>query len=172
MDFLNKLGKKASETYQATKEKATTISEELKLKSKINSLEEKIFEIYAEVGEIVYNEIKDGKDASKEELAVKCEDISRKKDEISKLQSELLTVKKIKKCVNCGVELEIESEFCSKCGSKQPKIEKVEIKKEEPTGAKETEVIEVNNVTPETENITNESSNEDIKESSDNDQDK
>ena len=75
-------------------------------------------------------------------------------------------------CVNCGVELEIESEFCSKCGSKQPKIEKVEIKKEEPTGAKETEVIEVNNVTPETENITNESSNEDIKESSDNDQDK
>ena len=172
MDFLNKLGKKASETYQATKEKATTISEELKLKSKINSLEEKIFQIYAEVGEIVYNEIKDGKDVSKEEVAVKCEDISRKKDEISKLKSELLTVKKIKKCVNCGVELEIESEFCSKCGSKQPKVEKVEIKKEEPTGAKETEVIEVNNVTPETENITNESSNEDIKESSDNDQDK
>ena len=172
MDFLNKLGKKASETYQATKEKASTISEELKLKSKINSLEEKIFEIYAEVGEIVYNEIKDGKDVSKEEVAIKCEDISRKKDEISKLKVELLAVKKIKKCINCGVELELEAEFCSKCGSKQPAIEKVEIKKEEPTDAKEAEVIEVNDVTTETENTTNESSNDDTKESSDNDQDK
>lgn len=172
MDFLNKLGKKASETYQATKEKASTISEELKLKSKINSLEEKIFEIYAEVGEIVYNEMKDGKDVSKEEIAIKCEDISRKKDEISKLQTELLTVKKIKKCVNCGVELEIESEFCSKCGTKQPVIEKVEIKKEEPTEVKEAELIEVNNVPQEAENSSNESSNEGSKESSDNDQDK
>ena len=52
MDFLNKLGKKANEAYQVTKEKATEaykvtkekasdISEEIKLKSKINSLEEK-----------------------------------------------------------------------------------------------------------------------------------
>ena len=49
MDFLNKLGKKANEAYQVTKEKATEaykvtkekasdISEEIKLKSKINSL--------------------------------------------------------------------------------------------------------------------------------------
>jgi len=34
MDFLNKLGKKASEAYHATKEKASDISEEIKLKSK------------------------------------------------------------------------------------------------------------------------------------------
>ena len=36
MDFFSKLGKKASETYQATKEKAVNLSEELKLKSKIS----------------------------------------------------------------------------------------------------------------------------------------
>ena len=34
MDFFNKLGKTASKTYQATKEKATNLSEELKIKSK------------------------------------------------------------------------------------------------------------------------------------------
>ena len=73
MDFFNKLGKKANEAYKVTKEKATEaykvtkekandISEEIKLKSKINSLEEKNYEIYAEIGEIVYNEVKDGKD--------------------------------------------------------------------------------------------------------------
>ena len=36
MDFFSKLGKKASKTYQITKEKAVNLSEELKLKGKIN----------------------------------------------------------------------------------------------------------------------------------------
>ena len=36
MDFFNKLGKKASETYQVTKEKTVKFSEEMKLKGKIN----------------------------------------------------------------------------------------------------------------------------------------
>ena len=44
MNFLSKLGKKASETYQVTKEKATNLSEELKLKGKINDLKDKIEE--------------------------------------------------------------------------------------------------------------------------------
>lgn len=156
MDFFNKLGKKANEAYKVTKEKATEaykvtkekandISEEIKIKSKINSLEEKIYELYAEIGEIVYNEVKDGKDVSKDEVTVKCEEISRNKDEIEKLRTELLAVKKIKKCANCGEELDIDVDFCPKCGKEQPKIEKVEIK-EEPEAAKEAEVVEVNNV--------------------------
>lgn len=163
MDFLNKLGKKASETYQATKEKATTISEELKLKGKISDLKSKIQKDYTEIGEIVYKEIKAGKDVEKEEITAKCEEISRANDEISKLETEILAVKKIKKCSNCGAELEIDAEFCSKCGKEQPKIEKVEIVEE--ASAKDAEVIEVKDVTT---NDINESSNE---ESSDKDQD-
>ena len=146
MDFLNKLGKTASEAYHATKEKASDISEEIKLKSKVNSLEEKVYEIYAEIGEIVYQEVKAGKDVSKDEITIKCEEISRKKDEIAKLKAEILAVKKIKKCESCGVELDITAEFCSKCGKEQPKIEKVEIKENVEATTKEAEVIEVNNV--------------------------
>lgn len=157
MDFFNKLGKKANEAYKVTKEKATEaykvtkekasdISEEIKLKSKINSLEEKNYEIYAEIGEIVYNEVKDGKDVSKDEVTAKCEEISRNIDEIERLKTELLAVKKIKKCANCGEELDINVEFCSKCGKEQPKIEKVEIKEEPQESVKEAEVVEVNNV--------------------------
>lgn len=158
MDFLNKLGKKASETYQATKEKATTISGELKLKGKISDLKEKIQKDYAEIGEIVYKEVKDGKDVSKEAVMAKCDEISKAKDEIAKLETEILAVKKIKKCVNCGSELELSAEFCSKCGKEQPKIEKVEIKKEEPETAKEAEVIEVSDVNTSSEETSNESS--------------
>ena len=36
MDFFNKLGKKASETYQVTKEKTVKFSNEVKLKGKIS----------------------------------------------------------------------------------------------------------------------------------------
>ena len=163
MDFLNKLGKKASETYQATKEKATTLSEELKLKGKISDLKEKIQKGYSEIGEIVYKEVNEGKDVSKEAVIAKCEEISRSKDEISKLETEILAVKKIKKCIKCGVELELSAEFCSKCGKEQPKIEKVEIKKEEPKTAKEAEVIEVNDVTSKSEETENENNNEENK---------
>lgn len=145
MDFFNKLGKKASETYQATKEKATTISGELKLRGKISDLKSKIEDIYTEIGKIVYEEMKAGNDVSKDVVVEKCEEISRVKEEISKLEVEILAVKKIKKCVNCNEELDINAEFCSKCGAKQPKIEKVEIK-EEPAETKEVEVTEINNV--------------------------
>ena len=169
MDFLNKLGKKANEAYQVTKEKATEaykvtkekasdISEEIKLKSKINSLEEKNYEIYAEIGEIVYNEVKNGTYVSKDEVTVKCEEISRNRDEIEKLKTDLLAVKKIKKCANCGEELDINVEFCSKCGKEQPKIEKVEIKEEPQESVKEAEVVEVNNV-EENSNSNNEEEN-------------
>lgn len=148
MEFFNKLGKKASETYQATKEKASNISDELKLRGKISEQKEKIDAIYKEIGEKVYIEIKDGKDVSRDTIVEKCDEISKAKDEISKLESEVLAVKKMKKCANCGTELDIKAEFCSKCGKEQPKIEKVEIK-EEPTQVENAEVVEVNNINEE-----------------------
>ncbi len=158
MDFLNKLGKKASETYQATKEKASSISDELKLKGKISEQKEKIEKIYREIGEIVYNEVKDGKDVSRDAIIPKCDEISKSKDEISKLETEILAVKKIKKCSNCGAELDITAEFCSKCGKEQPKIEKVEIKEDAPK-AENAEVVEVSNVDEETKENNEENNN-------------
>ena len=59
MDFFSKLGKKASKTYQATKEKAVNLSEELKIKGKISEIKDKINDIYTEIGKTVYNEIKE-----------------------------------------------------------------------------------------------------------------
>ncbi len=158
MDFFNKLGKKASETYQATKEKASNISDELKLRGKISEQKEKIEKLYKEIGETVYNEVKDGKDVSRDAIVSKCDDISKAKDEISKLEADILAVKKIKKCANCGTELDIKAEFCSKCGKEQPKMEKVEIK-EEPVQAENAEVVEVSNVEENNENSENNEEN-------------
>ena len=145
MDFFNKLGKKASETYQATKEKATNISEEFKLKGKISDLKERKMTLYTEIGEIVYKDVKDGKDVARDEVTPKCDEISKINDEISKLETEILNFKNIKICVGCGKELELENNFCSNCGKEQPKIEKVDIEKA-PSETKEAEVIEVKDI--------------------------
>lgn len=158
MDFFNKLGKKASQTYQATKEKATNISDELKLRGKISEQKDKIEKLFKEIGETVYNEVKDEKDVSRETIVEKCDEISKAKDEISKLESEILAVKKMKKCTNCGTELDIKAEFCSKCGKEQPKVEKVEIKTE-PVQAENAEVVEVSDIEENNQNQENHEEN-------------
>ena len=151
MDFFNKLGKKASETYQATKEKASNLSDELKLRGKISDQKDIIEKLYKEIGKTVYEDVKDVKDVSRNAVVSKCDDISKAKDEIAKLETEILAVKKIKKCAECGTELDINAEYCSKCGKEQPKVEKVEVV-EEPKEAKDAEVSEVSNVNEENNN--------------------
>ena len=158
MDFFNKLGKKASKTYQATKEKAVNITEELKLKGKICDLKDKIEDLYKDIRKIVYIEVKDGKDVSKEEVTAKCDEISKAKDDIAKIETEILALKNTKKCVECAEELDLGDRFCCKCGKEQPKQETVEVK-EEPENVKEAEVIEVNNV-ENAENTSNENNEE------------
>lgn len=172
MDFFSKLGKKASKTYQVTKEKAVNLSEELKLKGKINDLKDKIEDIYIEIGKIVYNEIKDGKDVSKEEVTEKCEVISNYKEKIEKLQSDILALKNVVRCANCGVELDLGDPFCYKCGTKQPKVEKVEIKEETEDVVKNAAVVEIAETTVEIsndeDNTTNENNNNDNDDNNDN----
>lgn len=143
MDFFSKLSKKATETYQFTKEKATSISEELKIKGKINDLKQDVEELYLNIGKKVYTELKDGKTVAEEEILEKCEQISKANDEISKLKDKLLSIKKVKNCPSCGAKLEFDDLYCSKCGKEQPKVENIEVEKKEPEGTKETEVIEV-----------------------------
>ena len=147
MNFFDKLGRKAKETYKVAKEKTVNLTEELKIKGKINEINDKIESIYAEIGKFVYTELKDGRDASRDVVTEKCNEISTLNDELEKLRTDLLALKNIKKCVKCNAEMDLKSEFCSNCGEKQPKIEpKVEVKNEEPADAQDANVIEVNDV--------------------------
>jgi len=147
MDFLNKLGKKASETYQVTKEKTVKFSEEMKLKGKINETKSKITSIYKEVGELVYNNYKNNSEDANDKIKELCEQLSQKFDEVSKLEVELLALKQVKKCVNCGAEINQKDQFCSKCGKEQPKQEEpVEVTTEEEIkDVKEVEVKDIEN---------------------------
>lgn len=146
MDFFNKLGKKASETYQVTKEKTVKFSEEMKLKGKINEAKNKITNLYEEIGQCVYNQYKTNLEEGKEDITAKCEEISKQFDEIAKLEVEILSLKEVKKCIKCGAEINKKDDFCSKCGKEQPKTEDVEVKVETESEIQEAEVVEINNI--------------------------
>ena len=168
MDFFDKLSKKASETYKLTKEKTSQISGELKLRNKMNNSKDRIDELYSEIGKIVYEAHKKNEELSKDDIRPKCEEIAREEEEIEKAEIEILALKKIKKCVNCGAELDEKDEFCSKCGKEQPKVEEiqVEVKEEASEGAKEAEVTEIKNVENSSEENSQENSENNSEENS------
>jgi len=127
MGFFNDLGKKASEAYSVTKEKTTKLSGELKLKSKIGEFKSKIEDYEYEIGVMIYEEFKNQTQGEKNpEIIEKCEAIAKLEEDIKQAQEEILKLKNIKKCVSCGAELASEIEFCSKCGTKQPELQKEE----------------------------------------------
>ena len=142
MEFFNKLGKKASETYQVTKEKTVKFSNEVKLKGKIGDTKANINKVYKEIGELVYEQYKDNTD-KKEDIELKCQVISNLNDEISKLETEILALNETKKCVSCGEEIDSKADFCPKCGKEQPKVE---VKDEVDEEVKEAEVTEIKDV--------------------------
>jgi len=151
MDFLNKLGKKASETYQVTKEKTVKFSEEMKLKGKIADSKSRISKLYEEIGEHVYNDFKTSSEEGKEEITAKCEEISNLFDGIAKLEADILALKEVKKCVDCGAEINQKDEFCSKCGKPQPKQEEKTdvIQDSEIQNVQDADVTEIKDAEPE-----------------------
>ena len=77
MDFFDKLGKKASETYKVTAEKTTKIAKETKLKLEISNYKSNMEDLYKIVGKKIYQ-----KYAAQEEMQL--EDIQ---DELNKLDT-------------------------------------------------------------------------------------
>lgn len=145
MEFFDKLSKKVGEVYQGAKTKTEEVSQEFKLKNEIAKRKSAIEKIYAEIGVIVYEDIKDNKDVSRDVIEAKCSEITANKEEISRLEAEVLKVKNIRICESCKNEIDFKVEFCPKCGAKQPT--NVEVKEQAPTAAEETEaeVTDVNN---------------------------
>ena len=69
MDFFEKLGKKATETFNSAGEKANKIAGDTKLKFKINDCKSKIKDAYQDIGKIVYQKyVLDGTLDVKEEI--------------------------------------------------------------------------------------------------------
>ncbi len=143
MDFFDKLGKKASETYKVTAEKTSKIAKEAKLKMKMNENKSNIEDIYKEIGKKVYEKhVREENIDIKKDLEEECTKIDVLSAEIETYLKECLELKDLRQCKNCSSKIEKDAKFCPECGEKQDD--------EEP--AKEVEVIENNESSDEDEN--------------------
>ncbi|MCI8273518.1 MAG: zinc-ribbon domain-containing protein [Clostridia bacterium] len=124
MEFLNKIGKKVSETYDATAEKTSRLAKEAKLKMKINENKSDIKQLYIEIGEKVYQKhVREENIDIKTELEEQCTKIDVLSSEIETCLNSILELKQRKQCPACHTEIDLDSIFCPKCGKEQPKME-------------------------------------------------
>ena len=128
MEFLDKLTKKASETYKGAAEKTSKIAKETKLKIKINENKSKINDLYQEIGKKVYQKHTSSDDICvKKDIEEECAKIDILSTEIEKYHKEILELSNMKPCIKCKEPMAKEAKFCPKCGEEQPLEDKQEV---------------------------------------------
>ena len=127
MEFFNKIGKKASEAYDATAKKTGELAREAKLRMKINENKSNINDLYKEIGKKVYEKhVREDDVCIKSEIEEECSKIDALSAEIEESLKSILELKNKKQCIKCHAELDLDAVFCSKCGERQPEPEVIE----------------------------------------------
>lgn len=117
MDFFNKAKEKIAKTSGDVAKKAKDLTEIAKLNSQVSSNESTIKNTYSEIGQYVYENLKDDAPA---EIAEKMTLIDNAVAEIARLKAEIMKLKGSVKCENCGAEVDADVAFCPNCGAKTP----------------------------------------------------
>ena len=112
LDTIGSVGKGASE-------KAKNVSEANNLKRKILYEEERIVEIFTDLGKKYYK----NPDGDPSELKLLCDDIDQRRRRIKKMRYELNGIRGYKICPKCDAEVNERFQFCGRCGARLPDIE-------------------------------------------------
>lgn len=134
-DIFKKIGDTITETGKTVGEKTKQVSSVAKFNAKIISSEHSISDNYTILGKYYYDTYKDN---PAEEVAETVNSITASLETIADMKSQILAIKGMVKCQDCGAECPFDDTFCGKCGAK---LEKPEPPVEEETPAEE-EVIE------------------------------
>lgn len=118
MGLINKIGDVASGVSRNVNEKTKNISDTSNLKRKIHYEEERIMEIFADIGMAYYKNHE-----CTDEMNTLCDDIDVRKRRIKKMKFELQGIKGVKICPNCQSQVQENFQFCGKCGAKLPTSE-------------------------------------------------
>ncbi|NLP15318.1 MAG: zinc ribbon domain-containing protein [Clostridium sp.] len=118
MDFIKDVTKKVASTAKVAVKKSSDLVEITKLNINIGAEKDKISKIYTQIGKTVYDSFEKGEEvpANFKDL---CERVLNIKENIKKMERQILQLKNIKICPSCGAELETDVAFCSRCGAKQ-----------------------------------------------------
>jgi len=115
MGVFDKIGNVVNDANRSINQKTKNMSDTSNLKRKILYEEERIVEIFQEIGRIYYKNPE-----NTTELKELVDDIETRKRRIKKMKFELQTKKGFKICPNCSSEVDEKFMFCGKCGAKLP----------------------------------------------------
>ncbi len=115
MGILDKISGVAGDVSRNVNEKTKNMSDTSNLKRKILYEEERIMEIFAEIGKTYY------KTPEKvDEMKAFCDDIETRKRRIKKMKFELQGLKGVRVCPKCQAQVQDQFQFCGVCGEKLP----------------------------------------------------
>lgn len=117
MDFFNKAKEKIAKTSGEVAKKAKDLAEVTKLNGQINSNENSIKALYTEIGQYVFENLREDAPA---EIAEKMNAIEKAREEIASWKAEVMKLKGVQKCPQCGGEVDKDVAFCASCGAKMP----------------------------------------------------
>lgn len=136
MDHFNKIAKTVSEGASNAAKKSSEMVEITKLNLTIQSQQDKIKGIKAELGDKIYEKFVNGAIMDEDVVAL-CYSIKEIEENIKQINVKIGLLKNSKICSSCGEEITSNSAFCPKCGAKQEEIvdcseaEDIEVKVEE-----------------------------------------
>lgn len=115
MPFFDELGKKIAQTSQSAAKKTRNIAETTKLKGMISDEEKSIDKVFQQIGEAYYETFGENPDQLFVQLITSINDSKAK---IATCKDQIMQVKGIADCQNCGREVSNDTPSCSFCGSK------------------------------------------------------
>ncbi|MCX7747247.1 MAG: zinc ribbon domain-containing protein [Clostridia bacterium] len=118
MSVLENFTRRVADTAKAAAKRSGELVEVTKLNMSIGAEEDKIEKVYIEIGKEVYSKFVNGEDVG-EAFKESFEKIKSYEDTIKEMRQKILELRKVKACPSCNAELEMDDNYCSKCGVKQ-----------------------------------------------------
>lgn len=113
MAFLDKVGETLAAKSRDVADKAKEMAEVNRLNGQIHTQKNKAEKIYAEIGKVVYEK---REDLEQLDISGRTEELDSIQSEILRLKEEILRVKGMRECANCGTEISRKASVCPKCG--------------------------------------------------------
>ena len=123
MELFDKLGDTIASVSKDATQKAKDISELARIRMEIRSKQDYLNKLFLEIGRIYYDAHKDDEEKEfKEEMLL----VKDAQEVLEELRQQLGQIKGMVKCTECGNDMPMEADYCSKCGAKLVKPKKEE----------------------------------------------
>lgn len=113
MAFFEKVGETLAARSRDVADKAREMAEVNRLNGQLHTQRSTEEKIYMEIGRMIYENREDWQSV---DIADQLERLDSVQEEIAHLQKEILRVKGLRRCGNCGAEIDRNVSFCPKCG--------------------------------------------------------